>query len=319
MNEKEQALLAFCQQEDEGITKYDIQKTEYDENTYDTPIGEFLILTDDEADKAMAESIKNYIEDMGVEGFDKDFVQEIYTECIDERSQDNLMEIIEEQYTLYMEDIKYETSDISDNLTRQQEEMIEFLSQEDTIDFNTSDVKTYFESKEQCDSAEKIEQFLETYEDEITDYIDQYAQQSAEEYEDNPIEYFQENFGNEEIKHLIEDGTINIDYEKVAEKIADSDGRGNELAGYDGEENEQKFNGETYYIYKQDDTERDKIEDIAQDYLDFTRLGEQIGVDDIITLLDTGEITREDIVNKDYDAVANCLEFDDDEIDITDD
>ena len=40
------------------------------------------------------------------------------------------------------------------------------------------------------------------------------------------------------------------DTEKYFQWVIDSDGRGNSLATYDGDENEAEYNGVTYYIYR---------------------------------------------------------------------
>ena len=59
------------------------------------------------------------------------------------------------------------------------------------------------------------------------------------------------------IGDLIDEGLLDsktlkdyIDFEAVAEDIVDTDGRGFAIAGYDGEENEEDVDGETYYIYR---------------------------------------------------------------------
>ena len=41
-----------------------------------------------------------------------------------------------------------------------------------------------------------------------------------------------------------------IDWEAVAEDVLNNDGRASILAGYDGKENEEEIDGETYYIYR---------------------------------------------------------------------
>jgi hypothetical protein len=43
---------------------------------------------------------------------------------------------------------------------------------------------------------------------------------------------------------------IFFDKDDFIEGLIDADGRGHNLAGYDGVENEEEYDGETYYIYR---------------------------------------------------------------------
>lgn len=313
MTNKEQALLEFCQQEDETITKYDIVKQEQGD-IYNTPIGEFSIIKEDEVDKAILEWVENLFDEIGVEMFNNNLPVEKF---IDDKSKETILEDIKEFSSSYMEDINYEKGDISNEFTRQQEEIVEFLADKGEINFNLDDLKEYVADKDNFERSEEIAEFFQNYESNVEEYIEMYAENYAKEYEDCPVEYIIENFGNDALTKQIKEGNISVNLEEVAEEIKSIDGIGI-LSNYDGMENEQSFEGETYYICKQDDVKHEKITDIAENFLEFTGLNSQIGVDDIMTLLETGDITREDVVNFDYDAVADFIDFEDD-IDITDD
>lgn len=436
MDEKKQALLAFCQEQEDGenLTIHDIVKSEYDDNVYETPVGEFSILTDREADDAFKTAVEGFIDDVGIEGFSEDFQEYIYNNCIDESSKEFLLDEIKELATSYMEDISYESGNETNTLTRQQEEIIEFLYENtNEINFTLDEVKEY---EEYCDErpeyAEEISDFLENYNDDVSEYLDKYLEYSKEtiaeceeilkdkgndlteietkfveygkelmaEYEDfsakkgnedeltaeqnekiieclyeegiiefgnddinkfkeyenkapehadeiaefleryddnsyryiemyaedyandyknNPIEYFQENFGYEETKEMIkENKNITFDTDAIARDVELSDGRGNMLASYDGNECEQSFEGETFYIYQQNSTIIDKVADMIDTILDDnSEVFENITAYDIIDLLDEGKITRETLENADVDEILENID-NNKNIDITD-
>lgn len=309
MTAREQALLEFCQETDESITEYDIveQDNAY-RYSYSTPIGEFTIMTDDEADRAVLEDIENLFDDIGVEMFGNGLSIENF---IDEESEESILDCAKEDATSYMEDIAEEKSSFSSDYTRQQEELVEFLSDEREINFNIDDLKEYVEDKENSDYPEEIADFFENYEDNVEDYIEMYAEDYKDEYSDNPIDYFLDHFGKNFVNDRVKDGFISIDFEKVAEEITCVDGRGNILASYDGNEYEQEFEGCSFYIYKQNDTAIEKVADMISNILEENpEQFKDISADDIMELLDDEMITRETLENKEIEEILDCFEND---------
>lgn len=65
--EKENALLKYLQSEKEGITKQDI--VSLSGSVYSTPIGEFEVLTEEQAQKKLAEALENNFKKFGSEMF----------------------------------------------------------------------------------------------------------------------------------------------------------------------------------------------------------------------------------------------------------
>lgn len=65
---------------------------------------------------------------------------------------------------------------------------------------------------------------------------------------DNSLEWYLDEFGKGTISYLLNNGLAEIDMDGLVDYIIDTDGRGCELAGWDGVENEQ----DDFYIYKQD-------------------------------------------------------------------
>ena len=351
MDEKKQALLAFCQEQEDGenLTIHDIVKSEYDENVYETPVGEFSVLTDKEADDAFRQTIKDFIDYEGVEGFSEDFQKYILNNCIDESSKKYLLEGIEECATEYMEDISFEDGFETNTLTRQQEEIIEFLNENtNEISFDIDNVKEYEKYRETVfehlyeegkiefetdlddinnlkkyegktpEYAYEIAEFLKSYDDNSDRYIELYAEDYSNDYKNNPLEYYQDNFGEEEIKAMIAKGKITFDIDKIAEEVERSDGRGNLMASCDGNENEQYFEGETFYIYQQDNTIIDKVVDMIDEiFEDNSEQFANVLPDDIMELLDNEIITRETLENKDIEEILENID-NNKNIDITD-
>lgn len=76
------------------------------------------------------------------------------------------------------------------------------------------------------------------------EYIEYLIEQAGD-----AVEYFKFNFGEEYTMSLIkEHGSLDVD--SIVEDCKRLDGRGHNLSGYDGSENEEEVNGETYYIYR---------------------------------------------------------------------
>lgn len=307
MTVREQALLEYCKETDETITEYDIveQDSAY-MYLYSTPIGEFSIMTDDEADRAVLEDVENLFDDIGVEMFGNGLPIENF---IDEESEERILDCAKEDAISYMEDIASENSSFSSDYTRQQEEIVEFLADKGEINFNIDDLKEYVEDKENSDYSEEIAEFFEDYDNDIDEYIELYAEDYAYEYKDNPIDYFLEHFGKDFVTDRLKEGFISVDFEKIAEEIICVDGRGNSLARYDGNENEQEFEGCNFYIYKQDDKIIEKVADMISNILEENpEQFKDISDDDIMELLDDGLIERETLENKDVEEILNYFE-----------
>ena len=68
-----------------------------------------------------------------------------------------------------------------------------------------------------------------------------------DEYNGNFVEWAKDQFGDEWVNDLARDGKLNIDIQAVVDEIKDRDGYGNNLASYDGKENEQ----DGLYIFRE--------------------------------------------------------------------
>ena len=114
--ERFEALAKFL-----GVEVEDLTVSKFDERTFENEeAGEYIVLTGEEADEAAEESIKELINDMGLESFTEDFQQWILDNCVDS---DWFAECLEDYERGYIEDIKDEESDYEEYDSRLAEEM----------------------------------------------------------------------------------------------------------------------------------------------------------------------------------------------------
>ena len=99
----------------------DLTTSKYDNRVFENKeAGEYIVLTEEEAYNEAEESIKNLIEDLGLESFSKDYQEWILDTCVDKEWFD---EYLEEYYTYYIDDIRDEESGYEEYETRLEEEM----------------------------------------------------------------------------------------------------------------------------------------------------------------------------------------------------
>ena len=101
----------------------DLTASKYDNRVFENEnAGEYIVLTEEEAYDEAKESIRNSIEDLGLESFSKDYQEWILDTCVDKEWFD---EYLEEYYTYYIDEIKDEESGYEEYETRLEEEMDE--------------------------------------------------------------------------------------------------------------------------------------------------------------------------------------------------
>ena len=175
----------------------------YREEVFETKDGkEYLVLTDEEADKEFYNYEESSIEELGLDLF-TDWALDLFTDWAKDYIIENCLdtdwfdEYMKESYAIYCDDIELEKSSSDEYENRLEEEM--------------ADVD--------CETKE--------------DYIEYLCGR----YE-NGVEWFQDNFGSSELNHVINDYNL-IDIDEVINYIRNTDGR-NILASYDGVENEEE-------------------------------------------------------------------------------
>ena len=99
-------------------------------------------------------------------------------------------------------------------------------------------------------------EWYENYEKNKDDLIDKAVQTKMADW-DNSLDWYLDEFGKKTIGYLLNNGLAEIDMDGLVDYIIEEDGRGSNLAGWDGNEIEQ----DDFYIYKQDNDvyERPKV------------------------------------------------------------
>ena len=114
--ERIEALAKFL-----GVEVEDLTVSKYDERTFENEeAGEYIVLTEEEADEAAEEVVRNIIDDIGLESFSEDFQQWILDNCV---YSDWFEDALQENIESYIEDIRDEESDYEEYETRLAEEM----------------------------------------------------------------------------------------------------------------------------------------------------------------------------------------------------
>ena len=227
--EREEVLVNWLNEEEgEEITLDDVTN-DYGYN-YVTPVGDYLVLTEDEAYEAIKDDIENLIDDIGIYGAFSpeaaDYVVDNFVTWTDGE------DWIREDYYSYLEDIENESSSDDRFSDRLQEELFE-----ECADIDSDDEVAFNE-------------WLADYDDNKERLMDEYCDHRVEEY-DNPLDWYRDNFGDSEVKQLVKDGNIDIDYSALADWLIREDGYGNSLAPHDGATNEYSdADGDYWLIFR---------------------------------------------------------------------
>ena len=209
--EKRIALANYLECDPEEIEDgYDSEHFEYDG-------AEYRVLDDDEADQAVVDDIENLIDDVGIDGFSKAMQNWIIDNAIS--PSDWFEQAQRESAEYYVQDIEDENDDTYEN--RLIAELVEngYLDEENDFHFDEDDEDQEYpllNDNVDLDSAKE-------------EYIDSMC-------EEDPVEWYRWNFGDGELRQLIRDGQIYLDYEAIANEVMSWDGRGNSISYYDGDE-----------------------------------------------------------------------------------
>ena len=145
----------------------DLTTSKYDNRVFENEnAGEYIVLTEEEAYNAAEESIRNLIEDLGLESFSKSCQEWILDTCVDKEWFD---EYLEEYYTYYIDDIRdvkavcegYETrldEEMEDAGVETEEEFLYYLIEDagNSIDWYI-DCFGYEEFKSVCEECDLID------------------------------------------------------------------------------------------------------------------------------------------------------------------
>ena len=204
---------------------------------------EYTVGTEEEMDDAALKYVENYIDDVGVDGFNESFIED-YLDV------DAIVNMAEEDYEYQIRD--YPEGYFSEDdfeLTEEQEQRIEQLeSQIEDLEQQKleldSDDENYYDYEEDLDNQiealqeelDGIEVDAEPTEDMIENKVAEYVRDVRR----DPLDY---------LKNLGLPIKEYIDEDELAKGLVASDGWGT-MNSYDGQYDSQEVNGVTYYIMR---------------------------------------------------------------------
>ena len=155
-----------------------------------------------------------------------------------------------EDLKIELDDIKYDIKKLEEKIAKEEDNPYKEKLEDDLSDLEdeknrlTAELDETQLELENCDFTE----WYENYEKNKDNLIDKAIQTKMADW-DNSLEWYLDEFGKGTIGYLLDNGLAKIDMDGLVDYIIDTDGKGCELAGWDGVENEQN----DFYIYKQDD------------------------------------------------------------------
>jgi HPt (histidine-containing phosphotransfer) domain-containing protein len=204
---------------------------------------EYSVGTQEEMDEAALQYAKNYVDDVGADGFNESFIED-YLDV------DAIVNMAEEDYDYQVRD--YPDSYFNDDdfeLTEEQEERIAQLeSQIEDLEQQKleldSDDENYYDYEEDLDNQiEALQEELDSIEvdtEPTDDMIDTKVAELVRDVRRDPLDYLK-NYGLD-IKEY-------IDEDELAQGLVDSDGWGI-MNSYDGQYDTEEVKGVTYYIMR---------------------------------------------------------------------
>ena len=155
-----------------------------------------------------------------------------------------------EDLRVELDDIKYDIKKLEEKIAKEEDNLYKEKLKEDLKDLNEEknrisdrleDVWVEFDYDE-------FTKWIEPYEDDKDNLIDKAVQVKMADW-DNSLDWYLDEFGKETMGYLLNNGLAEVNMDELVDYIIDTDGRGSNLAGWDGVEIEQ----DDFYIYKQDD------------------------------------------------------------------
>lgn len=208
----------------------------------------------DSLDEFMENGFREYYEDIENESddtFDDRLMQELAEiDGFDRSDMKYLNELKEE-----LEELKEQADDLDnriydyrdklDNASVKTAEIIQ--SRIDALLDRSDIVRNEIKAVEEEIDDNDLNKWLDIYDENKYELIDKATEKKIDEW-NNSLEWYLEEFGKDTINYLLNNGLAEVNMDELVDYIIDTDGRGSNLAGWDGNEIEQ----DDFYIYKQD-------------------------------------------------------------------
>ena len=219
---KEEALAKYL-----GVDVEDIDNLDWDKNAFSTSEGDYLVLTQEEAEEYAKDDIENAFDDLGLDAFTESFQRWIIDWCLNDSYIEDWMR---ESYESYVEDIESENSMEYDN--RLIEELVDndLLSEEDFETDEDGEVD-WLSLKDSVDLDDLKYQYVDSLvesQDASSWLTDMYGTGS-------------------DLAELIKDNEYLIDFDKLADECISVDGVAHFISSYDGDEHELEGD---FYAYR---------------------------------------------------------------------
>lgn len=143
-----------------------------------------------------------------------------------------------------LDDVKFDIKKLEEKIAKEEDNPYKEKLEDDLSDLEDEKNRLTAELDE---TQLELEDWDENYEKNKDNLIDKAVQTKMADW-DNSLEWYLDEFGKGTIGYLINNGLAEIDMDGLVDYIIDTDGKGCELAGWDGVENKQ----DDFYIYKQD-------------------------------------------------------------------
>ena len=268
-----------------GLDEEEKEEIEVDNETLTYDGDEYLVVTEEEGYEMAKEDVQNFLEyDMGLDGVSKDtqiyaiehfcdydwksdlhdfnesYCNDINSEGDDEygtrlvQECDDRVGLDDEDggYVLTFEDgngdtmYVYDKKSYGDDVNKAER----FLTVSNAFDFDTSDIEDeLFEEFGEDFEFDGSTEFEESLID-VDDLTEKLTEELDKDY-NSMDEWFDSIYGSNWAREMQDTLKDYIDWEALAEYIVEIDGVANTLARYDGRSNEEKVNGEWFYIYRQ--------------------------------------------------------------------
>jgi TolA-binding protein len=204
---------------------------------------EYTVGTNDEMDSAALDYAEGYIDEVGAEGFSKNFIEDyLDDDAIVEFAREDYEYAVRDSPDSYFNDDDFELTEEQEERIAQIESQIEDLEQQKfELD---SDDENYYDYEEDLDNQiEALQEELDNIEVDTEpdeDMIDNKVEELVRDVRRDPMDYLNE-YGMD-IKEY-------IDKDALAQGLVDTDGWGI-MSHYDGTYDSIDFEGETYYIMR---------------------------------------------------------------------
>jgi hypothetical protein len=204
---------------------------------------EYSVGTHDEMDKAALEYAESYVDDIGVDGFSKGFIDDYLDEdAIVEFAREDYEYQVRENPESYFNDDDYELTSEQEERIEQLESQIEDLEQQ-KLELDSDD-ENYYDYEEDLDNQiEALQEELDNIEvdtEPTEDMIDNMVESLVRDVRRDPIGYLND-YGLP-VKEYVDESAL-------AQGLVDSEGWGF-MNSYDNRYDSEEVNGVTYYIMR---------------------------------------------------------------------